>query len=683
MALIPTTNGARVRPGNVSFGRGGAEAGVASGRALEQLGQVGTQAATSMMADQTRYQDEERRKAEQLAEAAARQQDMLRLQQTEDQLRDAHDEVATGIQQGTIPKDSADQAWNERSGKIVGEALPGFRDQAKDIARKSLEGMGLRLGNGVRKAREQRDKQDITAGIGQSLEYLQRQFKVDPGGAELQAMQTIDQLGPFSNYNPEQLAKLKQGWKEQVQFTTGYEAISAGRENRKALDAAQKMVNELPDIDPQKRATLNDRAEAYRLRMDQQDELRAQRVQREAERRLKVAEAEFTTFQAMADRGTSLAPEYIDRAMSATAGTPYQAGIKALAQQAKETGGLAAQPITVQREALTQLDALIAQRGRTPELDKRRQQLQTVLNGSEHDLGADPLRAGLERGVITALPPLNMAGGVGGLVEQLRDRSVLAERVQTWAGRPVPPLTQQEAQGLGQMLKTMPADQRATAIQTLAATLPAQQSQALAAQLDKTDRPTAIAFGLGSLRTTFDRPVAELVLKGAEALKAKTIKEEKTPVDGWGARINAAASAVFSNPQQVEMTSEAARFILAGMVSEGAGGSEDDVRRALRLAVGGTIEDRNGQRIVLPAGVERQDLDQRLKNYPADVLGAQLPDGKVYVRGQAMDAAQFLTSLPGAQLRTVGRGRYVVQAGGSVAANAKNQPIVIEVPYAR
>ena len=40
-------------------------------------------------------------------------------------------------------------------------------------------------------------------------------------------------------------------------------------------------------------------------------------------------------------------------------------------------------------------------------------------------------------------------------------------------------------------------------------------------------------------------------------------------------------------------------------------------------------------------------------------------------------------SLPGAQLRTVGRGRYVVQAGGSVAANAKNQPIVIEVPYAR
>jgi len=496
-------------------------------------------------------------------------------------------------------------------------------------------------------------------------------------------MQTLEQLGPFSNFSPDQRAKLGQTWKETTQYTTGFEAISAGKTDRKALQAAEQIVKGLPDLDPQKKAALLDRAQAYRLHLDQQDELRAARAQREQERRLKVAEAEFNTFQALADKGTVLDPAYIDRALQATVGTPYQNGIVALAKQAKETGGIAAQPVPVQRQLLTEVDSLIARQGRTPELDKRRQQIEKVLQGAEQDIQRDPLRAGLERGVITALPPLNMQGGLQGLVQQLGERVVQADRVQTWAGRPVSPLTAEESQAVGQLLKSLPTDQRASGIAMIAGTMPAHQAQALAAQIDKQDRPLAIALALGASRTTFDRPTSELVLKGAQALKDKTIKEEKTPVDGWQGRINAATSAVFMNPQQAEMTGEAARYILAGMVSEGASGSEDDVKRAVRLAVGGTLEERNGSRIVLPAGVERQSFDQRLKQYPEQELASQLPDGKVYVRGQPIELAQFLTTLPGAQLSTVGRGRYVVKAGGSLAANSRQQPIIIEVPHAR
>lgn len=685
MATIPTGRGRRVLPGGANpMGRGaGQEAGLASGRALEQLGQTAASIGFDLQTQETRLQLEETRKQEALAEAAARQKDLISLQQAEDRLRDAHDEVATGIQQGTVPKDSADSAWTERSGQIIGEVMPGLRPQAQELARRQLDGLGLRLGNSVRKVREKQDRADVSSGIAQSLEYLQRQYATDPVAAERQAMATIQQLGPFSNYTPQQLAALGQGWKEQTQFTRGYEAISAGRTDRKALADAEKLIGTLPDLDPQKRATLMDRAQAYRLAMDQQDELRAARAQREAERRLKNAEAEFNTFQALADKGTMLAPEYIDRVTQATAGTPYQGGVVALAQQARETGGLAAQPVNVQRNLLTAIDAEIAQKGRTPELDKRRQQIEKVLTGAEQDLQRDPLRAGLERGVITDLPPLNFQGGVAGVVQQLGNRVEQAQRVQTWAGRAVAPLTSQEAQTLAGYLKSQPVDQRATAIQSLAATMPPQQAQALAALMDKEDRPTAIAFGLGSGRTTFDRPTAELVLRGAEALKNKTIKEEKTAVDGWTGRINQAMTGVFSNPQQAQMTSEAARYILAGMVSEGAGGSESDVRRAVRLAVGGTLEDRNGARIVLPAGVERSALDERLRNYPAPELQAQLPDGKVYVRGQPMELQQFLAGLPAAQLRTVGRGRYAVLGGGAIATNSQMQPIVIEVPNAR
>lgn len=696
MPTIPTGAGRRIIDAGSAarMGRGGQAPGMATARAISQAGQVAAGVGVDMIAQETRLQQEEARKQEALAEAAARQKDMLELQRAEDLMRDAHDEVATGIQQGTVPKDQAETAWAERSKKMLDEVLPNVRPQSQEIARRQLETLGMRLGNSVRKVREKQDRADVSAGITQSLEYLQRQYGTDPVAAERQAMATIQQLGPFSNFTPDQLAKLGQGWKEQTQFTKAFEAVSAGRNDRNALGAAEQMIGQLTDLDPQKRATLLDRAQAYRLALDQRDELRAQRAQREAERRLATAQAEFQTFQAMADKGTMLAPEYIDRVAQATAGTPYQAGVVAMAKQARENGGLAAQPVNVQRQLLTAVDAEIAQKGRTPELDKRRQQIEKVLQGAEQDLQRDPLRAGLERGVITELPPVSMAGGVAGLVQQLGERVTQAQRVQTWAGRPVAPLTTDEAQGLSNMLKTLPADQRASAIQTLAGTMPAQQAQALAQAMigpnqEKADEPTkalGIAFALGAARTTFDRPTAELVLKGAEALKARTIKEEKGkehPVDGWVGRINQTMAGAYANPQQAQMVGEAARYILAGKVAEGASGSESDVRAAVRLAVGGNLVDQNGSRIVLPAGVERSALEQRLKNYPAPELQAQLPDGKVYVRGQPMELQQFLAGLPAAQLRTVGRGRYAVLGGGAIATNSQMQPIVIEVPNAR
>lgn len=691
MATIPMGSGRRVMPGRAAMPQAsGMEHGIASARALENLGQAGTQIASGMIAQRTSLDMQEAQRQEQLAEAAQRQKDMLQLQQTEDKLRDAHDEFTNGIAQGTVPKDEAEKLWGETSGKIVADALPGFREQSQELVRRSLEVQGMRLGNGVRKAKEGKDRQDVTAGISQTLEYLQRQYKSDPAKAQTQAMQTLEQLGPFSNYSPEQLAKLGQSWKESTQYTTGFEAISAGKTDRKALQAAEQVVNGLPDLDPQKKAQLLDRAQSFRLHLDQQDELRAQRVQREQERRMNNAQAEFQTFQTLADKGTVLDPAYIDRVSQATAGTPYQSGVIALAKQAKETGGLAAQPIGVQRQLLTEVDSLIAKQGRTPELDKRREQLQKVVNGSEQDMQRDPLRAGLERGVITSLPPLNLQGGVQGLVQQLGERVVQADRVKTWAGRPVSPLTAEESQSLGQMLKGLPVEQRASGIAMIAATMPPQQTQALAAQLvggqDKNDpqsKALGIALALGAARTNFDRPTSELVLRGAQALKDKTINEEKKPVDGWMGRINQAAAGLYMNPQQAEMVAETTRLILAGKISEGGNSGDSDVKAALQLAVGGRTPMHNGQRIVIPAGVEPADFERRLKAYPAQELATQLPDGKVYVRGQPMELAQFLTSLPDAQLSTVGRGRYVVKAGGSLAANANAQPIVIEVPHAR
>ncbi|HNC67717.1 MAG TPA: hypothetical protein PLT85_11720, partial [Thauera aminoaromatica] len=480
------------------------------GQAVERTGQVAAQVVDErgmeLRRERERQEAQERQERAQAAEAAARTHAITTLTGAKDGLADLHDRITRGVLDGTVPKAKAESDFVAEAGKLLQGAGGGLSQEQRGAVVAELTRDAARLSNSVRKAVTQRDRQDVTSGISQTLEYLQRQYRADPAKATQQAMDLVDQLGPHSTLNPEQLAKLKQSWKEGTQYTAGYELVSAGRADRKMLDAAEKTISTgLPDIDPQKRATLLDRIAAYRLHLDQKAELAAARAQREAERRLKLAEAEFNTFQVMADKGTILDPAYIDRALTATSGTPYQSGVRALAQQAKDMGGLAAQPVQQQQMLLDQVNALIAQRGRSPELDKRKDQIEKVLRGSQQDLDRDGLRAGLERGVITDLKPLDQSGGIPGLIQQLQARVPLAQRVSMWAGRQVSPMTDEEAAQLKHQLDALPAKERSGMVATLAQAIGPQAAQGLAVQMDKKDKGMALAFAFSGSQTTEGR----------------------------------------------------------------------------------------------------------------------------------------------------------------------------------
>lgn len=652
----------------------------ATSEAVGRMGQVIEGQALDTIQTERLQLEQQQRERTQLFEAAEKQRELIEMDKATDQLRDVHDEIGNQMRAGALPKDQAEKTYQERATKIMGEAVGGLRPQTQDLARRHLERTGATLGNGVRKMVDSQARNEITAGMQTQLETLQRQYATDPHGSTALAMQLIETQGPLSTLTLEQRGKLAQTWKEGTQFTSAFEAISAGRNDRKALDEAEKLIGTLPDLDPQKRAQLMDRAQGYRLHMDQQDELLKARRQREAEAGLKRAEASFNVFQTLADKGGVLDPAYIDKVTRETAGTPYQAGVITLARQAVEAGGFAAQPLAQQRLALQALDSKIATEGRNPALDKHREKLAKVVTAAETDIKADPLNAALERGVVTEIQPLNLSGGIAGLAQQLGARSQQAGTVEVWAGRPVSPLTRPEAETVGSLLRSMPPDQKATALATLAGTMPAKQAQALAAQLDGSDRALSLALSLGSAQTSFDRPVSELVLRGAEAIKSKSVKLEDAAESGLTAQFDKALSGAITNPEQAARVREAAKYIWAGKAAEG---SRIDAANAVRLAVGGPVVEHNGAAVILPAGMDESALRQRLASYPAAALAPQLPDGKVYVRGQAVDAAQFLAALPGAQLRTLARGRFAVMSGGAVATNAQMQPIVLEVGNAR
>lgn len=674
--------------------------GDAIGQAAERVGQIATGIVTDMAAEQRRAQlqaeNEQKQRDQEVARAALKAKTITALTGTKDALADLHDQVSNGVIDGSIPKDKAESSYNEGAAKVLGNAGLDLPDEHRQVVLAELNGDAARLGNNVRKAVTTRERMDVTSGITQTLEYLQRSYAVDPVKSTQQAMDTIDELGPHSTMNPDQVTKLKQSWKEGTQYTTAYTLVSQGRASRKGLDQADAaLANGFPDIDPQKRATLTDRVQAYRLHLDQKDEMAAARAEREGQRRLHAAEAEFNTFSKMADKGTVLDPDYIDRAVAATTGTPYQAGIVQLARQAKETGGIAAQPIQWQQQQLDAINASIAKNGRSPEMDARKDQVEKVLRGSQVDVDKDALRAGLERGVITDLKPLDLTKGMPSTIQQLTDRVPLAQRVGVWAGHSVSPALDDEAAQLKHQLDSLPAKARSGMVAALAQAVGAQQAQGLATQMDKKDKGLALAFKAAGSATTpatdmWGKPtgegrfVSELILTGQQAQKdgtsTKNEKQPDTKPSQWSARITTALDGAFANQETMNEHKDAALFIAHALASE-AGGQlrEKDLDRAVGFAIGGSIVEHNGRKVPLPAGVDEDMLDKRLRSISPAELAKQAPEGVVRAGGVPISVDEFTKTLPGQQLMAVKPGQFAVIVGGRPVLNGAGQPIIVKV----
>jgi hypothetical protein len=650
----------------------------------QAIGQVGNVVADNQArAEHLRRQ--EMAEAKQAADEADKVKALTTLNRGRDALNDLHDEIGQGVLDGSVPKDKAEATFAERSAKLLDGVGADITDPLRrDMLKADLQGAQAKLGNSVRKVVTTKNRQDVTAGIGETLEYWQRQYSTDPAKATAAAMSTIDQLAPHSTMTSEQAAKLKQKWKEDTQFTAGYEAVSKGRDSLKALEGATQLVAALPDLDPQKRAVLTDRIDAYRLHIAQKAEVAAQRAAREEERRLRKAEAAFNTFQALADKGTLLDPSYTEQVMNTTAGTPYQAGVKQAVAAATATGGLAAQPLAAQQQVLASIDAHIAQNGRTPELDRRRSAIEKVANGTAADIKADGLHAALERGVITDVAPLDFSKGPPGLVAQLQQRTPLAQRASVWAGRPVSPLMNQEAEQLRIQIEALAPKDRAGFIAGLSAGMDPQSAAGLAKQLDAHDKALGYAFAFGGMQTTAGRYTSELVLRGAQAKKDGTsTKGEKQPevkAAQWSADIAAQLDGVFPAQTLTDNTREAALLIAHGLAAE-AGGQlrKRDLERAVGFAVGGSIVEHNGRRTVVPAGLDADDFEKRLRSVTADALAAQTPGGEVVAGGTRLPVAEFVKSLPGQQLMWAGQGRYAVIVGGRPVLNAQGRPVLVGV----
>lgn len=586
---------------------------------------------------------------------------------------DLSDEINRGILDGTIPKEKATEEWSARFKELTNGRLDGMDPRYAGPLQVAFEDLQARGLNGVRDTLTKRDQQDTQANLLTLGEEYQRMAVKDRPRAVAEYTAQVDAMGPRAGWTPEQIAIKKQQFREGTAYTLATGLVGSARDLTGVRKAREALASDsFADLDPQRRAQIEATLDGRETTYLQRQEIAAQRAQRQAEARLSRAEAAFKAGQSLIDSGIPLAPEEYDRLAAATSGTPFAGALQQLQTRAREVGGFAAQPIKVQQAALDQVNAQIAQQGASEALVKRRDSLQRVLEGSKNDIKEDPLRAGLQRGVITELPAIDTRS-VEGFSRSVVARLQQARVVQAWSGQAVSPLTSEEAQQIGQTLATLPVQQRATALATIGTQLGPQASAGLAAQMDKQDKALALALQYGTSKTTQGRYTSELILKGQAAIKDKVVKVDSAAESGWRGKIAQQVEGAYANERQAADVREAAYLITAGMAAEGS----VDPARAVRLAAGGDIVEHNGKKIPLPAGVTQGDLEDRLRSLKPQDFSAQTPGGVVRIGGQETTVDAFVQALPDAQLISVGRGRYAVQAGGRMVTNAQGRPITV------
>lgn len=687
---------AQAAPAGRQFPKDAFGGGVA--QAIGDIGRQGMQIAGQQIDAQQRADDQARREAEHaakvkakriadeqaaLAEAAQKAETFRVVTGAEDGITDLHDTFAAGVRDGTVPKADAESKYREAAAKYItdaGTALPETLDKPLVMAR--LARNAERLQNGVRTAVADRDRHDVTADMTTTLASLQRQYGKDPAGATAKAMGVIEALGPHSKYQPEQLAALAQGWKEDTQGTAAWATVEAARGSVKGMQDALKGLNRFPDLKPQTLATLRDRGADDIMRTQTRAAQQAEHNARMQEAKLKHAEAAYNAALGLADYGT-LSEGESQKVLLQTAGTPYQDAFKAIIARQAETGPLTRQPPAAVQQAITTLNADIAANGIDTGKQKRLQQLETIQRGQEKDIKADPRRAYADRYLPTPEAPLD-TGSLQSVVAGLTARAQVGVAASQWSGQPVAPLYAAEIEPVQRMLEVLPAKERAGAVAALANALGPQASSGLAAQIDSKDRALGLAFGMAGSATTEGRFTSELVLKGAQAKKDGTsTKGEKEP-DVKAARWKATAAAeladVFPTPGLTSAYRDAAEFIMHGIAAEKGGQlSKDDMTRAVGLAIGGTLVEHNGRKTPLPAGITADTLDSRLRSVTPAEMAAQVPDGVVRAAGVPMPLADFVKSLPGQELIYAGPGKYNVLVQGRPVVNSGGRRIVVGV----
>ena len=646
--------------------------GAGVGRALEQAGTIGMNAAqqdiNAQNAEAKRLQREQAAEAKATAREAARVKALTTTAQVNNGLQDLQDQIDEGMRTGTIPKDKAMETFTTQAEKLKSTALEGVDVEHRGLVDATLLDNVSKGRMNVTKLVRKKDQGDILAGGLSYIEEMQRYAARGPKQAD-EAIANVSTFwtatGPQAGEDPQVTAKRVQQFTENVRSRQATELVNV---DPRAAMKALKDPNYLPQLDPDKRTALIHSADTAVLRQQQRAEVQAQAYARKMDTEWKAAST-------VLEAGKSFTPEYAAQLTKQFKGTPYAAALGSLMADGPANAAFVTQPVAKQTESLFAMQAKLNTKGASPDDIKSYERADKAHKATLADIKEDPYKAAAERGVLTALSPLTM--DLNALPGQLAKRAEDAQVVSTWTGKPESLFRPEEANKVAEVLSALPPKDRAGAMQGLSKAMTPGQMRAFAKQLGSKDETLAAAAILSAndARTTSGRLVSEIALAGADAQKEQRVKfptgMSQTTVR---AEIDKATRGAFLSENAQRAAGDAAMAVYSGLLSEG---DSPSVKQAVDLATGGVMEI-NGQKITKPWGWKDAQVLKSLRDYDAPKLATVTGGKPVKVGDQDVSLDELARYIPGAQLGPSPRpNAYTISIGGRLVSDATGKPLYL------
>lgn len=661
-----TLGGQVAQPGRAPLPTAG-QFGAGIGREVEGLG---AQALAGLQGEQQRLEEfqqrqelERQREAKQAENEARRVAALTATARAQNGLNDLTDEISTRLADGTLGKDDARQLYTDRAREITAGSLDIVDATHRPLVEATLADNVMRGSQSVRKLVEVQDHADLLHGTNAYMEEMQRFAARGPQQAE-QAMSNVDAfVGSIAGRAGMDGQKTLQGFKEGVRFNQATQMVN---NDPAAALKFLKNADNFPELDPGRRTALVAEADAAVLRNQHRAEMERQRIER-------MQQQMFDTASKVFESGRAFDAGYMSQVRAQLKGSIYEPAVEAMIQSGPQNVAAATLPVQVQSASIDALRSKGNEQGTNPALEAEIDRRTKVLSQVQQAVDKDALGAANDYGIVRDLRPLQISGAAG-LPEVLAERKQQARTAQVWTGQPVSPLRPSEAEQLQKVLAQLPPDQRAGALAMIGGAIDDKdQITALARQIDAKDRNLATAMMYADAKTTKGRNTSELILRGAQAQRDGTVKEEKQKGDGWRAKISQAIGDAYPNEELRSRMVDAAYMITLGVASTG---ESPDTDQAVNLATGGIRANKDGSKVPLPYGWKERDFDKRLgglqpKNITA---GAEVFSGKTPI-----PVATFIKQLPNATLLHAGQGRYAVRAGSGFITDKNGGRIIIDL----
>lgn len=379
------------------------------------------------------------------------------------------------------------------------------------------------------------------------------------------------------------------------------------------------------------------------------------------DRRLAEATKAFEGLRIFATSGALPDNEYQAEVRAKVAGTPLAPLTETLINQSLIGAMHGSKSIPQQQASIRQLEARAAQ-GSNPEFESVIKGARQITDNQVAAYKENPWAASAKYQRLPSVPdnPLPVAEATPEYVSKVLP---YMDAVETAGGVPVSPLQPKQAQVFSEQLQKLPPGPRADVLGQTGAQLSLGRISALADQLDKSNKPLSLALKLGAGRTSLDRSMAETLLRGADAIKDKTVKKDDAALTGWRTEISTMVRGTLGDQKAEDDAIDAAFYVRAGMDEPGYPGKVSN-ELAVALVLGRPYE-RGGVKTVLPRGMSEDDFVEKMRAYTPERLTQEIPSGVVYIRGQKRTIHQLSSALPGMGLKRNPAGGYTPVSGGA------------------